>query len=45
MNYRLLSFKSGAGPRAGLLIDEQVYDAAKVTGKLAWSSVLGALQD
>jgi 2-keto-4-pentenoate hydratase/2-oxohepta-3-ene-1,7-dioic acid hydratase in catechol pathway len=45
MSYRLLSFKSGAEPRAGLLIGEQVYDAARVTGKAEWSSVLGALQD
>src|SRR6267142_2835191 len=45
MSYRLLSFKSGNEARAGLLIGEQVYDAARVTGKAAWSSVLGALHD
>jgi 2-keto-4-pentenoate hydratase/2-oxohepta-3-ene-1,7-dioic acid hydratase in catechol pathway len=45
MSYKLLSFRSGRDARAGLLIEGQVYDAAKVTGKAAWSSVLGALQD
>jgi 2-keto-4-pentenoate hydratase/2-oxohepta-3-ene-1,7-dioic acid hydratase in catechol pathway len=45
MSYRLLSYRSGREARAGLLVGEQVYDAARVTGKPAWSSVLGALQD
>jgi len=45
MSYRLLSFKSGAEARAGLLVNGQVYDAARVTGEPGWSSVLGALQD
>jgi 2-keto-4-pentenoate hydratase/2-oxohepta-3-ene-1,7-dioic acid hydratase in catechol pathway len=45
MSYRLLSFKSGAEPRAGLLVGATIYDAARVTGKPAWSSVLGALQE
>src|SRR5207247_8144796 len=45
MRYKLLSFKSGGEARAGLLVGEQVYDAARVTGKPAWATVLGALQD
>jgi len=45
MSYRLLSFRSGREMRAGLLVGEQVYDAARVTGQPAWSSVLGALED
>ena len=45
MSYRLLSFRSGRETRAGLLVGEQVYDAARVTGQPAWSSVLGALED
>jgi len=45
MSYRLLSFKSGAEARAGLLVDGQVYDAARVTGEPGGPSVLGALQD
>jgi len=45
MSYRLLSFRSGRETRAGLLVGEQVYDAVRVTGQPAWSSVLGALED
>src|SRR5262249_721366 len=39
MSYKLLSFKSGAEARAGLLVDGKVYDAP------GWTSVLDALQD
>jgi 2-keto-4-pentenoate hydratase/2-oxohepta-3-ene-1,7-dioic acid hydratase in catechol pathway len=45
MSYRLLSFRSGREARAGILVGEQVYDAARLTGRPAWSSVLGALED
>jgi len=45
MSYRLLSFQSGREARAGILVGERVYDAARLTGQPAWSSVLGALED
>jgi len=45
MSYRLLSFRSGGEARAGILVGEQIYDAARLTGQPAWSSVLGALKD
>jgi 2-keto-4-pentenoate hydratase/2-oxohepta-3-ene-1,7-dioic acid hydratase in catechol pathway len=45
MSYRLLSFRSGQEARAGLLVEDQVYDAARVGGVAEWSTVLGALQD
>jgi len=45
MSYRLLSFQSGREARAGILVGQQIYDAARLTGQAAWSSVLGALQD
>jgi 2-keto-4-pentenoate hydratase/2-oxohepta-3-ene-1,7-dioic acid hydratase in catechol pathway len=45
MSYKLLSYLSGRDPRAGVLIDDVVYDAAKLTGDSADGSVLGALQD
>src|SRR5256885_15519229 len=45
MSYKLLSCKSGGEARAGLLVGERVYDAARVTGESAWATVLGALQD
>src|SRR5258706_16471575 len=45
MSYRLLSYQSGREARAGILVGEQIYDAARLTGQPAWSSVLAALQD
>jgi 2-keto-4-pentenoate hydratase/2-oxohepta-3-ene-1,7-dioic acid hydratase in catechol pathway len=45
MSYRLLSFRSGRETRAGLLIGDQVYDAARVTGRQSWATVLAALQE
>jgi 2-keto-4-pentenoate hydratase/2-oxohepta-3-ene-1,7-dioic acid hydratase in catechol pathway len=45
MPYKLLSFEVGREARAGVLIDDSVYDAAKVTRTAAYSSVLGILSD
>jgi 2-keto-4-pentenoate hydratase/2-oxohepta-3-ene-1,7-dioic acid hydratase in catechol pathway len=45
MGYKLLSFRSGRDARAGLLVNGRVYDAARLTGQPAWSSVLGALEE
>ncbi len=43
--YRLATYKSGDGPRAGLIIGDDVFDAAKLTGKNAYASVIGILAD
>jgi 2-keto-4-pentenoate hydratase/2-oxohepta-3-ene-1,7-dioic acid hydratase in catechol pathway len=43
--YKLATYQSADGPRAALIIDETVYDAAKLTGKAAYASVLGILED
>jgi 2-keto-4-pentenoate hydratase/2-oxohepta-3-ene-1,7-dioic acid hydratase in catechol pathway len=45
MSYQLLRYRSGSDARAGLLVSDTVYDAAKVTGVAAYSTVLGVLQD
>ena len=45
MAYKLLSYAVGREARAGLLVGDRVYDAAKVTGVPAYSSVLGMLED
>jgi 2-keto-4-pentenoate hydratase/2-oxohepta-3-ene-1,7-dioic acid hydratase in catechol pathway len=45
MPYKLLSFRTGQGPRAGVLIGDIVYDAAKVTKVAAHVSVVGILED
>ena len=44
MSYKLLTYASDRGSRAGLLIGERVVDAAKATGRENWSSVTGALE-
>src|SRR5579885_366863 len=43
--YRLVTYRSGDGPRAGLVIGDDVFDAAKLTGKPGYASVLGILED
>ena len=45
MPYKLLSYRAGQAARAGILVGENVYDAAKVTGVAAHSSVVGVLED
>ena len=34
MSYRLLSFQSGREARAGILVEDQVYDPAAITGNV-----------
>src|SRR5215211_5738749 len=43
--YKLATYQSTDGPRAGLVIDDKVFDAAKLTGKGAYTTVLGILED
>jgi 2-keto-4-pentenoate hydratase/2-oxohepta-3-ene-1,7-dioic acid hydratase in catechol pathway len=43
--YKLATYRSSEGPRAGLVIGEEVFDAAKLSGKAAYSSVLAILED
>ena len=43
--YKLATYQTADGPRAGLVIDDKVYDAAKLTGKPAYATVLGILND
>lgn len=45
MSYKLLSYQAGREARAGLLVATTVYDAAKVTGDPAYSSVGEILKD
>ena len=45
MSYKLLSYRAGTAARAGILVEEKVYDAASVTGDHAHWSVLGVLGD
>jgi 2-keto-4-pentenoate hydratase/2-oxohepta-3-ene-1,7-dioic acid hydratase in catechol pathway len=43
--YKLATYRSSDGPRAGLVIGEEVFDAAKLTGKPAYATVLDILED
>src|SRR5262249_21948349 len=43
--YKLATYQSTDGPRAGLVIDDKVFDAAKLTGNPAYASVIGILND
>lgn len=45
MSYRLLSFVSEEGPRAGLLVEGQVYDLARMAGDERLATVLAVLAD
>src|SRR3984893_10077034 len=43
--YRLATYQSADGPRAALVVEDKVFDAAKLTGKAAYASVIGILDD
>ena len=43
--YKLATYKSSEGPRAGVIIGDSVFDAAKLTGKAAYATVMGILAD
>jgi 2-keto-4-pentenoate hydratase/2-oxohepta-3-ene-1,7-dioic acid hydratase in catechol pathway len=43
--YKLATYQTSDGPRAGLVIDDKVFDAAKLTRKAAYATVLGILED
>jgi 2-keto-4-pentenoate hydratase/2-oxohepta-3-ene-1,7-dioic acid hydratase in catechol pathway len=43
--YKLATYRSSEGPRAGLVVGDEVFDAAKLSGKAAYSSVLAILED
>jgi 2-keto-4-pentenoate hydratase/2-oxohepta-3-ene-1,7-dioic acid hydratase in catechol pathway len=43
--YKLATYKSSDGPRAGIVVGEEVFDAAKLTGKPNYATVIGILED
>jgi 2-keto-4-pentenoate hydratase/2-oxohepta-3-ene-1,7-dioic acid hydratase in catechol pathway len=45
MAYRLVTYAGDSGPRAGLVIGEEVFDAAALTGTAGDAIVLGILED
>ena len=45
MSYKLVTFESPQGPRAGIVLGEQVVDAAAATGRPEYATMLGILAD
>jgi 2-keto-4-pentenoate hydratase/2-oxohepta-3-ene-1,7-dioic acid hydratase in catechol pathway len=43
--YKLATYQTKDGPRAGLIVGDDVFDAAKLTGKAAYATVAGILAD
>ena len=43
--YKLVTFQSADGPRAGVVVDERVHDIAALTGKPAYATMIGVLAD
>src|SRR5205823_342155 len=44
-SYKLATYQSADGPRAGLVIDEMVFDAAQLTGRRPYGTMLGILNE
>jgi 2-keto-4-pentenoate hydratase/2-oxohepta-3-ene-1,7-dioic acid hydratase in catechol pathway len=43
--YKLATYQSADGPRAGLVVDDKVFDAARLAKRPDYATVLGILQD
>ena len=44
-DFRLVMYQAAQGPRAGLVVDEKVFDAAGLTGMASYATTLGVLND
>lgn len=44
-SYKLATYQSPDGPRAGLIVDDKLFDAAKLTGQPAYATVLAILEN
>src|SRR5215469_14293853 len=45
MSYKLVTYDAGRGPRAGIIVNERVFDVVEGTGRKEDSSVLALLAD
>ena len=43
--YKLVTYQSPQGPRAGLVVDQTVFDIAAATGRPAYATMLDVLRD
>ena len=44
-SYMLVTYQSDKGPRAGIAVDDKLFDAAALTRKAGYSSVLAILNE
>ena len=44
-SYKLVTFDSKDDPRAGMVVNDRVFDIAALTGRPAYASMLGVLAD
>ena len=44
-SYKLATYQAKDGPRAGIVVGDEIFDAAKITGKPAYATVNGILAD
>jgi len=44
-SYQLVSYQSAKGPRAGVVVDDKLFDAAALTKKAAYATVMDILND
>jgi 2-keto-4-pentenoate hydratase/2-oxohepta-3-ene-1,7-dioic acid hydratase in catechol pathway len=45
VTYLLATYQSSGGPRAGVIAGEEVFDAARLTDTVAYTTVMGILED
>ncbi len=44
-HYKLVTYESAQGPRAGAVLNDAVFDLAELTGKSSYATMVGVLED
>src|SRR5580704_6850892 len=44
-HYKLVTYETAQGPRAGAVLNDAVFDLAELTGKPSYATMLGVLED
>src|ERR1700712_2072375 len=44
-SYKLVTYKSDKGPRAGVVVEDKLFDAAALTRKAGYATMLDTLED
>jgi len=45
VNYKLVTYRVANSPRSGVVVEEEVFDVAELTGRLSYTTMLGVLND